>query len=287
MTPRYACNLAPGCISSEPTFAELRKNKKKKRKKTGPKKRGPRKKGKGVSFGKGWLELGQGTWTTASCLVIIYMGPGWNRTWATWLRSLRLSHCAMAALLFSDTVCLTCPSPCCQSCAGRRIALRQSCAGRRIALHQSGRRIALRQSCAGRRIALHQSVQGAGLPSINPVLCAGLPSVNPVLGAGLSINSVLGAGLPSVNPVLGAGLPPSICAGRRIVPSLPGFEFRKQRKRTNGEDQAFPHDRVHQQASLGPCGAPGAVHRHLPWAIKIGQNRGSDQPDPGAVSRRL
>ena len=27
-TPRYACNLAPGCISSEPTFAGLRKNKK-------------------------------------------------------------------------------------------------------------------------------------------------------------------------------------------------------------------------------------------------------------------
>ena len=28
MTPRYACNLAPGCISSEPTFAGLRKNQK-------------------------------------------------------------------------------------------------------------------------------------------------------------------------------------------------------------------------------------------------------------------
>ena len=37
MTPRYACNLAPGCISSEPTFAGLRKNKKTR----GPKKRGP------------------------------------------------------------------------------------------------------------------------------------------------------------------------------------------------------------------------------------------------------
>ena len=182
-------------------------------------------------------ELGQGTWTTAGCLVIIGMGPGWNRTWATWLRSLRLSHCAMAALLFSDTVCLTCPSPCRQSCAGRRIALHQSCAGRRIALRQScaGRRIALRQSCAGRRIA-------------------------------------------PVNPALGAGLFP-------VSPSFPASNF--GRKRTNGEDQAFPHDRVHQQASLGPCGAPGAVHRHLPRAIKIGQNRGSDQPDPGAVSRRL
>ena len=41
-TPRYACNLAPGCISSEPTFAGLRKKKKTR----GPKKRGPRKKGK-------------------------------------------------------------------------------------------------------------------------------------------------------------------------------------------------------------------------------------------------
>ena len=51
MTPRYACNLAPGCISSEPTFAGLRKNKKKK-KTRGPKKKGFRKKGKGVSFGK-------------------------------------------------------------------------------------------------------------------------------------------------------------------------------------------------------------------------------------------
>ena len=45
MTPRYACNLAPGCISSEPTFAGLRKNKKKKRKQGVPKK-GVRKKGK-------------------------------------------------------------------------------------------------------------------------------------------------------------------------------------------------------------------------------------------------
>ena len=42
-TPRYACNLAPGCISSEPTFAGLRKTKKENK---GPKKRGPRKKGK-------------------------------------------------------------------------------------------------------------------------------------------------------------------------------------------------------------------------------------------------
>ena len=32
VTPRYACNLAPGCISSEPTFAGLRKNKKKEKK---------------------------------------------------------------------------------------------------------------------------------------------------------------------------------------------------------------------------------------------------------------
>ena len=31
-TPRYACNLAPGCISSEPTFAGLRKNQKKENK---------------------------------------------------------------------------------------------------------------------------------------------------------------------------------------------------------------------------------------------------------------
>ena len=34
MTPRYACNLAPGCISSEPTFAGLRKNKKKGKKRS-------------------------------------------------------------------------------------------------------------------------------------------------------------------------------------------------------------------------------------------------------------
>ena len=50
-TPRYACNLAPGCISSEPTFAGLRKNKK--RKQGVPKKGVPEKNGKGVSFGKG------------------------------------------------------------------------------------------------------------------------------------------------------------------------------------------------------------------------------------------
>ena len=34
-------------------------------------------------------------------------------------------------------------------------------------------------------------------------------------------------------------------------------------QRTNGGDQAFPHDRVHQQASLGPPGAPGAAHGHF------------------------
>ena len=39
MTPRYACNLAPGCISSEPTFAGLRKKQKKSPKKGSPKKR--------------------------------------------------------------------------------------------------------------------------------------------------------------------------------------------------------------------------------------------------------
>ena len=51
MTPRYACNLAPGCISSEPTFAGLRKSKKKEN--NGSQKKGvPEKKGKGVSFGK-------------------------------------------------------------------------------------------------------------------------------------------------------------------------------------------------------------------------------------------
>ena len=43
MTPRYACNLAPGCISSKPTFAGLRKNKKK-RKQEVPKKGVPKKK---------------------------------------------------------------------------------------------------------------------------------------------------------------------------------------------------------------------------------------------------
>ena len=48
-TPRYACNLAPGCISSEPTSAGLRKNKKRKQ---GVTKKGSQKKGKGVSFGK-------------------------------------------------------------------------------------------------------------------------------------------------------------------------------------------------------------------------------------------
>ena len=187
-------------------------------------------------------ELGQGTWTTAGCLVIIYMGPGWNRTWATWLRSLRLSRCAMAALLFSDTVCLTCPSPCCQSCAGRRIALRQSCAGRRIALHQScaGRRIALRQSCAGRRIALHQSCAGRRIALHQS--CAGRRIALHQSCAGRRIalrQSCAGRRIPSVNPVLGAGLsilcwaqdcPRQSCAGRRIVPSLarlPGFEFRK------------------------------------------------------------
>ena len=203
-------------------------------------------------------ELGQGTWTTAGCLVIVYMGPGWNGTWATWLRSLRLGHCAMAALLSSDTVCLTCPSPCRQSCAGRRIALRQSCAGRRIALRQScaGRRIALRQSCAGRRIALHQSCAGRRIALRQS--CAGIAPVNPVLGAGLF-------------PVL---------------PGFPASNFGSNAKGRMGKIKLFPTTEYTSKQASDPV-VPGAVHRHLPRAIKIGQNRGSDQPDPGAVSRRL
>ena len=50
MTPRYACNLAPGCISSEPTFAGLRK--KKKRKKGSQKKGSPKKREKGFPLTK-------------------------------------------------------------------------------------------------------------------------------------------------------------------------------------------------------------------------------------------
>ena len=51
MTPRYACNLAPGCISSEPTFAGLRKNKKKENK--GSQKKGsPKKREKGFPLAK-------------------------------------------------------------------------------------------------------------------------------------------------------------------------------------------------------------------------------------------
>ena len=51
MTPRYACNLAPGCISSEPTFAGLRKSKKKENK--GSKKKGsPKEREKGFPLAK-------------------------------------------------------------------------------------------------------------------------------------------------------------------------------------------------------------------------------------------
>ena len=50
MTPRYACNLAPGCISSEPTFAGLRK--KKKENKGSQKKWSPKKKEKGFPLAK-------------------------------------------------------------------------------------------------------------------------------------------------------------------------------------------------------------------------------------------
>ena len=45
MTPRYACNLAPGCISSEPTFAGLRKKQKEKKTRV-PKKGVPKKREK-------------------------------------------------------------------------------------------------------------------------------------------------------------------------------------------------------------------------------------------------
>ena len=206
-------------------------------------------------------ELGQGTWTTAGCLVIIYMGPGWNRTWATWLRSLRLSHCAMAALLFSDTVCLTCPSPCCQSCAGRRIALRQSCAGRRIALHQScaGRRIALRQSCAGRRIAP---------PSI---LCWAQDCPPSIL-------------------CWAQDCPPSIlcwaqdCSQSRLASRLRISEVTQKDEWGRSSFSPRPSTPASKPRTLWCpwCRAPASSSGH-----QIGQNRGSDQPDPGAVSRRL
>ena len=45
-------NLAPGCISSEPTFAGLRKNKKKKENKGSQKKGSPKKKEKGFPLAK-------------------------------------------------------------------------------------------------------------------------------------------------------------------------------------------------------------------------------------------
>ena len=83
-----------------------------------------------------------------------------------------------------------------------------------------------------------------------------------------------------VNPALDTGLLHSTLRWQQDCPCVPAFSFR----RTNWEDQAFSHDRVHQQAILGPHGAPGAVHRHLPRAFQIGQDRGSDQLDSGAVS---
>ena len=52
MTPRYACNLAPGCISSEPTFAGLRKNQKIKENKGSQKKGSPKKREKGFPLAK-------------------------------------------------------------------------------------------------------------------------------------------------------------------------------------------------------------------------------------------
>ena len=55
----------------------------------------------------------------------------------------------------------------------------------------------------------------------------------------------------------------------------------------NGEDQAVSYDRMQQQTVLGPRGATGSVHGPFFGAVKIEQNRGSDQPDSGAVSRRL
>ena len=50
MTPRYACNLAPGCISSEPSFAGLKKKQKKETK--GSQKKGSKKKEKGFPLAK-------------------------------------------------------------------------------------------------------------------------------------------------------------------------------------------------------------------------------------------
>ena len=52
MTPRYACNLAPGCVSNEPTFAGLRKNQKKRKKKGSQKKGSPKKREKGFPLAK-------------------------------------------------------------------------------------------------------------------------------------------------------------------------------------------------------------------------------------------
>ena len=59
---------------------------------------------------------------------------------------------------------------------------------------------------------------------------------------------------------------------------LPGFQV----TRKWGRSSCFLRQSIAVSSPL-PRGAPGAMHGHLPRAIKIGQNRGSDQP---AVSRR-
>ena len=73
-----------------------------------------------------------------------------------------------------------------------------------------------------------------------------------------------------------------------LTDSPPGFPASNlASKQSNGKDQAFPHARIQQQAAIGPRGAPGPVHGHFPRTFQIGQNRDSDQPDSGAVSRRV
>ena len=92
---------------------------------------------------------------------------------------------------------------------------------------------------------------------------------------------MLGAGLPSVNPVLGAGLPPStLCWAQDCSQSRPASRLRisEVTQKDECEDQAFPHNRVHQQAS-----EEGAGDAHVVVVgradVRVG---GRAQPAPAA-----
>ena len=155
----------------------------------------------------------------------------------------------------------------------------------------------LTQSWRGHRIApsilvwaqdCHtQSWRGHRIAPLNPGVGTRLPRCFPE-NAG---SAVLYSTTPPDSPPGLRGKHRQCVGTHRRTPGLaarfPASNSGSKGKRVNGENQAVSCARIQQQTILGPRGAPGPVYGHLPRPQQVRQNRGSDQPDSGAVQGRV